>query len=83
MQYPILKLKKKRKLANLWHFFSEEIRNEITAGINIQANNKTILACRCLPACDSTSYDAEVLKSEFDYKTYRQSLYNYLNYDVK
>ncbi|GBP37386.1 Pickpocket protein 28 [Eumeta japonica] len=46
------------------------------------AGNSLEEGCRCLPACDSVKYDAEVLKSDFDFNTYRETLGNILNYTV-
>ncbi|KAG7308200.1 hypothetical protein JYU34_006869 [Plutella xylostella] len=36
-------------------------------------------ACRCLPACNSVTYEAEILKTEYNFKNYIKNLYKLIN----
>lgn len=47
---------------------------EMHASLEEEDGNLEVEACRCLPACDSVSYDAEVLKSNFDSKSFKKNI---------
>ncbi|GBP37391.1 Pickpocket protein 28 [Eumeta japonica] len=52
---------------------------EMKIALEAAAGNSSEEGCRCLPACDSVKYEAEVLKSDFDLITHLKTVNNMIN----